>query len=71
MAQEVTAFATKLDDLDLVPRTHMVGGDKFCNLFSDLHVQTVVSTHPINKCKTKVSKAPSLQFAKITCTVAT
>lgn len=28
MVQEVTAFATKPDDLDLVPRTHMVGGER-------------------------------------------
>lgn len=43
MVHWLKVFATKPDDWNSIPRTHMVGGEHNSKLFSDLHV--CVHTH--------------------------
>lgn len=48
MAQQVKAFAAKLDNLNWIPRIHTVEGSEFNKLTSDLH--TCAVTHACLPC---------------------
>lgn len=48
MAEQVKAFASKLEDLSSIPRTHMVDErTNFYKLFSDLDIDTPPLTHTL------------------------